>query len=331
MAGQDAAGLAIAPSAATLSDADPAIDRPLTEHDVSCVYGAPLVELAAAPRGAPQVSPLIPGATALEDIAAESLDAMVVAAPPGALERRYVLALALGALKPGAPLTALAPKDKGGARLGAELLAFGCEVEESGRRHHRICRTVRPNHPTGLDAAREAGAPRFVEGLGWTQPGVFSWNRLDAGTRLLIDTLPALDGRGADLGCGTGLLSQAVLARPDVSGLVLLDLDRRAMEAARRNLDDGRTTFQWADARSAAGLAGLDFVVTNPPFHDAGQEDRRLGHAFITAAHGALRKGGVLWLVANRHLPYEAALSSLFAAVTLRAQRDGFKVYEAHR
>ena len=303
----------------------------MQENDVSCVYGAPPVELATSPLGARQVSPLVPGATALEEVAAESLDAMVVAAPPGALERRYVLALALRALKPGASLTALAPKDKGGARLGAELLAFGCEVEEGGRRHHRICRTVRPHPPTGLDAAVEAGAPRLVEGLGWTQPGLFSWDRLDAGTRLLIDTLPALEGRGADLGCGQGLLGRTVLAQTAVSGLALVDVDRRAIEAARRNLGDPRASFHWADARSITGLMGLDFVVTNPPFHDAGQEDRPLGQAFIATAHGALRKGGVLWLVANRHLPYEATLRALFSTVMLRAQRDGFKVYEAYR
>ncbi len=294
-----------------------------------CVYGAPPDALATVPPEARQTSPLAPGSGALEDVEPESLDAMVVAAPPGVLERRYVLALALRALKLGAPLTTLAPKDKGGARLKSELLAFGCEVEETGRRHHRICRTVRPEHPAGLDAARTAGAPRLLEGFGWTQPGLFSWDRLDAGTRLLIDSLPPLSGRGADLGCGAGLLGRTVLAHPTVEGLALVDVDRRAVEAARRNLNDPRARFHWADARSALGLSELDFVVTNPPFHDAGQEDRRLGQAFIAAAHAALRKDGVLWLVANCHLPYEAALRSLFPAVTLRTERYGYTVYEA--
>ena len=288
------------------------------------------------PAGARQASPLVPGADALEDVAAASLDGMVVAAPSATLERAYVLALALRALKPGAPLTALAPKDRGGARLGRELRAFGCEVEETGRRHHRICRTVRPEHPTGLDAALTAGALRVVEGVGWTQPGLFSWDRPDPGTGRLIEALPPLAGRGADLGCGTGLLADAVLAGAAVTGLALVDLDRRAIAAARRNLEDPRARFHWADARhppslQALGLEGLDFVVSNPPFHEAGEEDRRLGQAFIRTAQGLLRKGGALWLVANRHLPYEEALRSLFSTVTLRTEGGGFKVYEAHR
>lgn len=297
---------------------------------VSVVYGEPPADLAAAPAGAAQVSPLVPGAATLEAVAPGSLDAAAIAAPPGTLERRYALALILRALEPGAPLVALAPKDKGGARIGRELAAFGCQVEEEGRRHHRICRTVRPLEPTGLHAAIAEGAPREEGGL-WTQPGVFSWDRLDPGSRLLLSALPPLKGRGADLGCGIGVLSRAVLASPAVTRLDLVDLDRRAVEAARRNVDDPRAHIHWADARTAPALDGLDFVVTNPPFHDGGAEDRALGLAFLRRAHQALRKGGVLWMVANRHLPYEALLGELFGKPVLKADSGGFKVYEARR
>jgi 16S rRNA (guanine1207-N2)-methyltransferase len=103
------------------------------------------------------------------------------------------------------------------------------------------------------------------------------------------------------------------------------------VEAARRNVDDARAHIHWADARSAPDLEGLDFVVTNPPFHDAGAEDRALGLAFLRRAHRVLRKGGVLWMVANRHLPYEALLAELFGAPALKAERGGFKVYEARK
>ncbi|MFX7507109.1 hypothetical protein ABTJ37_22595, partial [Acinetobacter baumannii] len=78
---------------------------------------------------------------------------MAVLAPPGTLERRYVLALALKALKPEAVLVALAPKDKGGARLRRELEDLGCAVGETARRHHRICEVARPANLDGLATA----------------------------------------------------------------------------------------------------------------------------------------------------------------------------------
>ncbi len=303
----------------------------MAEDGLACVYGEPPPELVLAPQDALQVSPMSPGAGALEEIEPASLSSMVVAAPPGTLERRYVLALALRALRPGASLIALAPKDKGGARLGAELRGFGCTVEEAGRRHHRICTTSAPIDARDLDTAITAGNLQEVEGVGWTQPGVFSWDRPDPGSERLAAALPALYGHGADLGCGTGLLARAVLTQAAVTRLDLIELDRRALDAARRNVVDARAVFHWADVRGPLDLANLDFVVVNPPFHDAGVEDKPLGQAFIRAAHGRLRPGGALWLVANRHLPYEGVLTPLFTAVTLKAQDGGFKIYEARK
>ena len=297
-----------------------------------CVYGAPPAELAAAPPGAVQVSPLAPGAQALEAFAPASLAGAVVAAPPGVLERRYVLARLLQSLAPGVPLTVLAPKDKGGARLRKELESFGASVVESARRRQRICQTVRPERPVGLEQAVAAGGLQYSEPLGlWTQPGVFSWDRPDAGTQQLLAALPTLAGRGADLGCGLGVLARAVLAGARVTQLDLVDLDRRAIAAARRNVEDPRAVFHWADARHAPDLSGLDFVVMNPPFHAHGVEDRELGQSFIRRAHRILRPGGTLWLVANRHLPYEAVLRELFRRVTTHGEGAGFKICEAQK
>jgi len=246
------------------------------------------------------------------------------------LERRHTLALALRALKPGGRLDVMAPKDKGGSRLKKELQAFGLEIGESAKAHHRRCVVIRPETMTGLDEAIEAGAPRLVPGLeAWSQPGVFAWDRVDAGTLLLAQTLPPLKGAGADLGCGYGALATVVLRSPAVTALRLIDLDRRAVEAARRNVDDPRASFDWADARIVEAHGDLDFVVMNPPFHDGGAEDRRLGQAFIRQAAALLKKGGVLWLVANRHLPYEADIAAAFKRSQPVADKGGYKVIEA--
>ena len=282
------------------------------------------------PGGAAQTSPLIPGSTALEDLAPGSAEAAMIYAPPGAVERRYTLALALRALKPGGRLDVMAPKDKGGSRLGKELKAFGLEVNETAKAHHRRCVVIRPETVQGLDAAVLEGAPRLVPGLdAWSQPGVFAWDRIDPGTALLAQHLPPLNGAGADLGCGFGALATVVLRSPTVTALRLIDLDRRAVAMARRNVTDPRATFDWADVRTLPADGALDFVVTNPPFHDGGSEDKRLGQNFIRQAAALLKRGGVLWLVANRHLPYEAQLNEAFKRVRPVADAGGYKIFEA--
>lgn len=300
----------------------------------TAVYGSPPLRLAAPPAGAVQLSPLMPGGEAIEALDTQSLDAIVILAPPGTIERRYVLAHALRALKPGGRLTALAPKAAGGSRLKAELEAFGCDVIDTPKGGHRICTCERPtSKPDTLDAALVEGGPRLVPELGlWSQPGVFSWNRIDPGSAALLKHLPSghtpLTGHGADFGCGVGFLARAALASPKVTALELVDIDRRAVEAARRNLDDPRARFHWADVRNL-DLKDLDFVVMNPPFHDGGDEDRSLGQAFIRKAAAALRKGKSCWLVANRHLPYEAILGEAFKTVIPKETPGGYKVFEA--
>jgi 16S rRNA (guanine1207-N2)-methyltransferase len=293
------------------------------------IYGAPPLALWARDPAAVQTSPLTPGSTPLEDLAPDSLDEATLLAPPGVAERRYVLALSLRALKPGAALTAMAPKDKGGSRLNKELEAFGCDVTEGAKKHHRICTVEKGATSVGIDTAIVEGAARQVGGL-WTQPGVFSWDRLDPGSALLIEGLPDLAGEGADLGCGIGLIALKVLGAKAVTKLHLTDIDRRAIDCARRNVTDPRAEISWTDATQTA-LEGLDFVVMNPPFHAAGAEDRGLGQRFIETAHRIMRKGGTLWMVANRHLPYEPVLRPLFRTVEPRADAGGYKVFEARK
>jgi len=297
------------------------------------LYGHPPPALFREPEGALQTSPLAPEGLDLCETTEGAFASALILAPPGRLEREWVLARTLQLLPVGAPLIALAPNDRGGPRIAPALRAFGCEVTDEPRRRHRICRALRPVHPVGLEAALEAGGLQLDPRLGlWTQPGVFSWDRLDPGTALLLGAAPAFRGRGADFGCGIGVLALHALESPAVASIALWDLDRRAIACARRNIADARASFHHGDVRRMGqGGADLDFVIMNPPFHDGGREDRALGAAFISAAARRLRPGGVCWLTANRHLPYEAPLAEAFSRVHLRAERDGFKVYEAIR
>jgi len=294
------------------------------------LYGAPPPSLVDVAPGAAQTSPLMPGAMLLDEIADASADGMTMVVPPGTMERRYALALALKALSPGAPLVALGPKDKGGSRIRKELEGFGCVVAENSKSHWRVCRARRPGTLFGVEDAIAEGVLRFDKALGlWTQPGIFSWDRIDKGSALLLEALPPLSGHGADLGCGLGLLTRSVLAHEAVTAIEAVELDARALAAAKRNVTDSRAQFHWLDVRAGLPFAGLDFVLMNPPFHSAGADDVALGRAFLQQARKALRPGGALWMVANRHLPYEAELASLFSNVEAVTESARFKVVRA--
>ncbi|QYX57309.1 methyltransferase [Roseovarius sp. SCSIO 43702] len=174
--------------------------------------------------------------------------------------------------------------------------------------------------------AREV-APGFV-----TVPGVFSADGIDPASKALADTLPAAMGRQvADLGAGWGYLAARVLERAEVETLHLVEAEHDALACARRNVEDARAVFHWQDALSWQPDEPLDTVVMNPPFHTGRAADPALGWAFIGAAARVLKPSGHLWMVANRHLPYESALAESFGEVAPVAGDGRFKLFHARR
>ena len=172
--------------------------------------------------------------------------------------------------------------------------------------------------------------PRVVDGF-TIAPGVFSDDGPDRGSVLLAGALPALTGRVADLGAGWGYLSRGILASEAVTELHLVEAEAAAFECARLNVTDPRARFHWADATRWQAEDRLDAVVMNPPFHTGRAGDPSLGRSFIEAAARLLSPSGQLWMVANRHLPYESTLRERFRTVTEAAGTGGFKIFHAAR
>ncbi len=164
-----------------------------------------------------------------------------------------------------------------------------------------------------------------------TTAGVFSDGEIDKGSALLVQALPPkLPARMADLGAGWGFLAHHVLQREGVASVDLVEAEALSLDCARQNVTDPRARFHWADAiQFQAG--GFDGIVMNPPFHTGRAADPGLGRNFILAAARLLAPHGKLWMVANRHLPYEPTLNAAFRTVDTIAGNSAFKVFYAHK
>lgn len=178
----------------------------------------------------------------------------------------------------------------------------------------------------------QSGGPSEISPGFLTAPGVFSADGIDPASAALVAALPEKLGRQvADLGAGWGYLSKAILERAEVETLYMVEANHAALECARKNVSDTRADFHWADATTWAPRAQMNAVVMNPPFHSGRTADPALGKAFIAAAAQMLAPSGQLWMVANRHLPYEPTLDALFGKTEEITGDNRFKILRAER
>ncbi|MFU8864744.1 MAG: class I SAM-dependent methyltransferase [Rhodobacterales bacterium] len=181
------------------------------------------------------------------------------------------------------------------------------------------------------DAWQARGQQEIGDGF-VTAEGVFSADGIDPASYLLAESLPEKPGAHVvDLGAGWGYLAARILARESVKVLDLVEADHSALDCARSNITDARARFHWADATMWRPEGSANTVVMNPPFHTGRAAEPDLGRAFIASAAAMLTPQGQLWMVANRHLPYEAALSEAFKDVTELTGDNRFKILMAAR
>ena len=253
-------------------------------------------------------------------------------------EARALFARALDLLKPDGRVIASVPNNEGARSLENDLEQLAGNINTSSKNKCRVFWAAGENRINktllsqwrDLDKERPIANGRFI-----SRPGVFAWDRIDVASELLARHLPVgLCGSAADLGSGFGYLSAELLQK--CSGITSLDCyeaEYRALQLSKSNLaiHESRLPVQyhWHDVTSGL-LNKYDVIITNPPFHTHSRTDRPdIGRRFIAVAAESLNPKGQLWLVANRHLPYEEVLSEGFDKVNVVAQQQGFKIIAA--
>jgi 16S rRNA (guanine1207-N2)-methyltransferase len=168
--------------------------------------------------------------------------------------------------------------------------------------------------------------------------GIFCADRLDIGTRLLLAHLPQRHGpdRVIDLGCGNGVVGTAAAVANPASDVLFTDESHQAVASAQAtflaNADPAtKAEFLVADAATGIPEGGADLVLNNPPFHSHRATTDTTARRMFAAARTALRPGGELWVVGNRHLGYHVRLRRLFGNCEVMASDPKFVVLRAVR
>lgn len=253
-------------------------------------------------------------------------DLAIVRVPRARRAAQARIAMAASCLRPSAPLWIDGNKTDGVDSLLKEIRKLTDVPEVISKAHGKIfCCQAGAWVPGEWAETEMHPAPGFV-----TKAGVFSAQEIDPGSAALAAVLPdKLPTRIVDLGAGWGWLSSEILRRSGVEALHLVEADHLALACARNNINDARAQFHWSDARDFKLAEPVNGVIMNPPFHTGRSADPALGTAFISAAARLLTGAGRLWMVANRHLPYETALQQNFADVAEIGGDSRYKIITA--
>ena len=163
--------------------------------------------------------------------------------------------------------------------------------------------------------------------------GVFSKNKLDQGTEILIRSLLPLDLYGdiLDLGCGIGTIGLTLAYLLPHVNLICVDVNTRALALAQENAKrlqiSNRVRCLQSDVYS--GVEGqFNYIVSNPPI----RAGKKVTYAMYEGALEHLIDGGSLIIVirkAQGALSAKAYLESIFSNVRILEKKKGFYVIQA--
>lgn len=261
------------------------------------------------------------------EVAEGEFDGALILISRHRVETRDWLNKAMARVKTGGPIVVSGAKTDGIASVAKDI-SDRFEITGNLSKHHAkvIWFGNTKAEPFPLTEAA------LVDGRFETAPGMFSSDHIDPGSAFLIENLPAdMKGRIADFCAGWGYLSvEAAKRAPGIKSVALYEAHHASLEAARRNMQTLApglsASFHWQDLVTERATGNYDTIIMNPPFHQGRAAEPSIGLSIIRNAHGALHRGGKLYLVANRNLPYEATLQALFFKSGEMARNNYYKV-----
>lgn len=222
--------------------------------------------------------------------------------------------------------------DAGGKSIGKALPALTDSAEKTDSARHCSLWYLQLKAASGFNWLRHGKSFNHGGQSYLTLPGVFNHGSLDAGTAVLLEHVPApRHGRLLDLGCGSGVIGLSMKQEQPALKVTLADIDAFAVRSAQLNSTRMNAA---ADILSSDGLNQIDgrfdFIFTNPPFHHGKETNYSFARNLFSAARQHLTSDGQIWLVANRHLPYEDWAREYFRDAQVMVQASGFKLLCIH-
>ncbi len=172
-----------------------------------------------------------------------------------------------------------------------------------------------------------------------TDAGVFSKNKVDFGTSLLIHTFSVpISGKILDLGCGYGSVGIIIASMLQNGEVVLSDINHRAVTLATYNINLNKQLIK-EEIRIAAiqsnGFENLkhqtfDYILLNPPI----RAGKSVIYNMFEKAYDYLNIDGELWIVIQKKQGAPSAIKKLktvFFSVEEVERSNGYYIIKSKK
>lgn len=267
----------------------------------------------------------------------QTYDQVVIFVPKSKELLEYVLQHVLSRVALGLQVFLVGEKKGGIERAAKQMLPYGKCLKLDSARHCQLWQMTLAQAPAAK--ALHDWIKRYpVNDLDLTicaLPGVFSQNRLDVGTAVLLPFLKQVkSGKIADFGCGAGIISCYLAKLNPNNQIFALDVDAFALKSTELSFAENNLADTQLALCAVTGIADapmqLDAIVSNPPFHQGVQTNYVASEDLCRQAKIHLKSDGELWIVANRFLNYAQFIEQQFKQVSIQADEKGFKVIHAN-
>lgn len=144
----------------------------------------------------------------------------------------------------------------------------------------------------------------------YSDNGVFSKDRFDYGTRVLLNSIDIdkLSGNVLDLGCGLGVVGIILGTFNKGINIDMVDINERAIDLAKNNLvlNNVKANVFVSDIYSNIDNK-YDFIITNPPIR-AGKNVIR---GFLLGSYDYLKDDGILYFVMRKNHGVKSMIKEL--------------------
>ena len=161
----------------------------------------------------------------------------------------------------------------------------------------------------------------------YSDNGVFSKDKFDYGTKLLLDSIDIskLSGNVLDLGCGIGVVGIILGTNNKNINIDMIDINERAISLVRDNLtlNKVKANVFSSDVYSNVNKK-YDYIITNPPIR-AGKEVVR---KFLLGGYDYLNDNGILYFVMRKDHGVKSMIKELESKynVTIVNKDKGFYI-----